>query len=182
MYFYYFTSISPLRRAKSFIWTNLNPLHPRMLCAKFGWNWPSGSGEEDFLNFVNLFSLFLNYLPSKKGGALHLKKIKTPSTKNQDWWKLAEWFWRRRFLKFVNIFSQFCNYLPLEKGRTLHLKKNLNPLHPKIICAKFGWNWPSTSGEEDFLNLSISFRNLYLSPLGRGRGPSFKQTWNPFTQ
>ena len=30
-----------------FIWTNLNPLHPRMFCAKFGWNWPSGSGEED---------------------------------------------------------------------------------------------------------------------------------------
>ena len=30
-----------------FIWTNLNPLHPRRLCAKFGWNWPSGSGEED---------------------------------------------------------------------------------------------------------------------------------------
>ena len=21
--------------------------YPRMLCAKFGWNWPSGSGEED---------------------------------------------------------------------------------------------------------------------------------------
>ena len=30
-----------------FIWTNLNPLHPRVLCTKFGWNWPSGSGEED---------------------------------------------------------------------------------------------------------------------------------------
>ena len=30
-----------------FIWTNLNPFHPRMLCAKFGWNWPSSSGEED---------------------------------------------------------------------------------------------------------------------------------------
>ena len=29
------------------VWTNLNPLHPRMLCAKFGWNWPRGSGEED---------------------------------------------------------------------------------------------------------------------------------------
>ena len=29
------------------IWTNLNPLHPRMLCTMFGWNWPSGSGEED---------------------------------------------------------------------------------------------------------------------------------------
>ena len=28
------------------IWTNLNPLHPRMYCAKFGWNWPSGSGKD----------------------------------------------------------------------------------------------------------------------------------------
>ena len=33
--------------AGPFIWTNLNPLHPRMLCAKFGWNMPGGSGEED---------------------------------------------------------------------------------------------------------------------------------------
>ena len=46
MYFCYFVIISPWKRAWPFIWTNLNPLHPRMLCAKFGWNWPSGSGEE----------------------------------------------------------------------------------------------------------------------------------------
>ena len=32
-----------------FIWTNLNLLHPRMSCAKFGWNWLNGSGEEDFI-------------------------------------------------------------------------------------------------------------------------------------
>ena len=47
MYFRYFVIISPWDRVGPFIWTNLNPLHPRMLCAKFGWNWPSGSGEED---------------------------------------------------------------------------------------------------------------------------------------
>ena len=47
MYFHYFVIISPWKRAEPFIWTNLNPLHPRMLCAKFGWNWPSSSGEED---------------------------------------------------------------------------------------------------------------------------------------
>ena len=29
---------------RPFIWTN--PHHPRMLCAKFGWNWPIVSGEE----------------------------------------------------------------------------------------------------------------------------------------
>ena len=34
---------------------NLNPLHPGMLCTKFGWNWLSGSGEEDFFNFTNVF-------------------------------------------------------------------------------------------------------------------------------
>ena len=47
MYFHYFIIISPWKRAWPFIWTNLNPLHPGILCAKFGWNWPSGSGEED---------------------------------------------------------------------------------------------------------------------------------------
>ena len=41
-----FMIISPWKRAWPFIWTNLNPLYSRMLCAKFGWNWPSGSWEE----------------------------------------------------------------------------------------------------------------------------------------
>ena len=53
----------------------LNPIHPRILCAKFGWDWLSGSREEDFLNFVNVFSLFRNYLPLEKDGALHLNEL-----------------------------------------------------------------------------------------------------------
>ena len=47
IYFSYFVIISPWKRAGLFIWGNLNPLYPTMLCAKFGWNWPGGSGEED---------------------------------------------------------------------------------------------------------------------------------------
>ena len=47
MYFHDFVIISPWKRAGPFIRTNLNPLYPRMFCAKFDWNWPSGSGEED---------------------------------------------------------------------------------------------------------------------------------------
>ena len=39
---------------------NLNSLSPKMLCAESGRNWPSGSGED-----VNIFSLFLYYLPLK---------------------------------------------------------------------------------------------------------------------
>ena len=46
--FHYFiiTSISPLKRAWPFIWTNFKSLHPRMLCAKLSWNW-SASREKD---------------------------------------------------------------------------------------------------------------------------------------
>ena len=42
------TIINFMRIYWFFIWTNLNTLHSRMYCVKFGWNWLSGSGEEDF--------------------------------------------------------------------------------------------------------------------------------------
>ena len=51
-----------------------------------------------FLNFVNVFLLFRNYLPLEKGGVLHLNKLESPSPKDtlcQVWLKLAQWFLRR---------------------------------------------------------------------------------------
>ena len=42
----------------------LSPLHPRMLSAKFGWNWPSGLKKN--LNFVNV-TLFRFYLLLEQG-------------------------------------------------------------------------------------------------------------------
>ena len=91
-----------------------------------------------FFNFVNVFLLFRNYLPLEKGVALPLNKFKSPSPKDamcQVWLKLAQWFWRRRFFNFINVLLLFHNYLPLEKGGALHL--NLNPLHLRMLCAKF---------------------------------------------
>ena len=139
-----------------------------MLNTKFGWNWPSGSVEGDFENFINAFSLYhyLVFLPLEKGVALYLNKLE--STLSRDalwkvWLKLAHWFWRRRFLNFVS----FCYYLPLEKGVVLHLN-NLNPLHPRMLCAKFGWNWLSGSSEEENRkttttdNGQIVFKKLWL--------------------
>ena len=35
--------ISPFRGVLGFIWTNLNSLHPRILCAEFGSNWPNSA-------------------------------------------------------------------------------------------------------------------------------------------
>ena len=88
-------------------------------------------------NFVNVFSLFRNYLPLEKGGALHLKKLESPSPKDalcQVWLKLAQWFCRRRFFNFVNVFSLFRNYLPLEKGGALHLNKLESPSPKDALC------------------------------------------------
>ena len=61
--------LSPLwNGARSFIWKHLNP---KMVCAKFGWNWPGGSEEE----VVSVFLLCSYYLPLTKGMALRLNKL-----------------------------------------------------------------------------------------------------------
>ena len=59
-YIFTISKLSPLEKGRAL---HLNPLYPKMIRAKFGWNWPSGSGEEDFLEFVNVFLQFCNYLP-----------------------------------------------------------------------------------------------------------------------
>ena len=79
------------------LFNNWKVLHPRMFGAKFGWNWPSGSWEKDFFNFVKKY--FCNFV-IEKALALHLNKLEFPLLKNdlcQVWLKLAWWFWRRRW-------------------------------------------------------------------------------------
>ena len=42
------------------LFDNWKVLHPRMFGAKFGWNWPEGSWEKDFFNFVKKY--FCNFV------------------------------------------------------------------------------------------------------------------------
>ena len=96
-----------------------------------------GSWEDDFFYFVNVFSLFHNYLPLEKGRALHLNKLESTSPKDamyQVWLKLARWFWRSIFFNFVYVFLPFRNYLPLEKGGALHLNKLESPSPMDALC------------------------------------------------
>ena len=96
-----------------------------------------------------MFLLFHNYIPLEKGGALHLNKLESSSTKDALWQvllKLTQWFWRRRFFKkFVNVFSLFHNYLPLEKGKALHLNKLESPSTKNALCQAWlklaQWFW-----------------------------------------
>ena len=181
MYLFYFVIISSWTRAWPFIWTNLNPLYPRMPCAKFDCNWPSGLRR--FLKFINVFSLFRSYLPLEKGVVLPLNKLVFPLPKNalcHDCLKWARWSLKRRFLKFFNFFSLFRNYFPWKKALPF-IWTNLNLLRPRILCAKFGKNWPGGSWEEDFLILSMYFRYFVIISAWKRTWSSFVQTWIPST-
>ena len=161
MYFRYFVIISPWKRAKPFIWTKLNHLHSKMLCAKFGWNWLSGSGEEDFYISSIYFPYFVIISLSKSAGPFIWTKLNPLHPK-------MLWFWRRRFLHFVNLFSLFRIYLPIEKGGALHLNKLESPSPKDALCQVWlklaQWLWRRRFF--NFVNVFSLFRN-YL-PLGKG--------------
>jgi hypothetical protein len=46
-----------------------------MIYAKFDWNWPAGSGEEDLKKKISVFLFFCDYLPLEKGNPLHLNNL-----------------------------------------------------------------------------------------------------------
>ena len=143
MYFPYFVIISRWKRSWPFIWTNLNSIHPRMLCVTFSWNWPSSSSSEDFFNSVNV-GFF--WSPLKKYGCL-LNRLELPSpkdaTKMQDafcqvWLKLSQWCLRRSFQISSMYFRYYiCNYLQLEKGMAHYLNKLAYPSPTDALC----WVW-----------------------------------------
>ena len=114
-----------------------------------------------FFIFFNVL-LFHSNLPFEKRMTLHLNKLKFFSPKNalcQVWLKLDQWFWRRRFL----IFSMYCYFILI------------SPLKKEWPLAKWFWNILS--------NFRYSFVISFLGylPLEKA-GPSFEQTWIPFTQ
>ena len=99
MYFSQFRYYLPLEKGKTHHLNKLESPSPKDALCNVLLKLASSYGEEDFLNFVNVFSLFRNYLPLEKGAALHLNKLESPSPKDalcQVWLKLAQWFWRRR--------------------------------------------------------------------------------------
>ena len=60
------------KRVRSFIWINLNPVHPKILLYQVWLKLDQWFLRRRFLNFVNVFLLFRNYLPLEKDMALQL--------------------------------------------------------------------------------------------------------------
>ena len=170
MYFRYFVIIFPYKRVGPFIWKNLNPLDPKMLCAKFGWNWLSGFGEEDFLISSMYFRYFSIISPWKRAGPFIWTKL-NPLHPKMHCAKFG-WNWlsgsgEEDFLIPSMYFRYFSIISPWKRAGPFIWTK-LNPLHPKMHCAKFGWNWLNGSEEEDFLILSKYFRYfVIISPWKR---------------
>ena len=129
------------------IWTNLNPLHPRMLCAKFGCSWHCGSGE-DFQ-----FSLFRYLSPWERECTFILNKLQSPSLKDalcQVYLKSAQWFWRWSWKPVKFTTTTTTTTTTTDNGPILIRKgelqnRELNPLyfrgentqvHPKDLSFK----------------------------------------------
>ena len=131
MHFRYFVVISPWKKAGAFIWTNLSPHHPWMLCAKFGWNWPSGAGEGDFLMY---FRYFVIISPKNGLGRFIWTNHQRMHCVKFGWnWQMR--FFRRRFLNLVIKFLLFRNYHPLRKSRGASFEQTYIPFTKGCIVS-----------------------------------------------
>ena len=122
MYFCNFVIISPRKIIGPSFEQTQNPLHPRILCAKFRWNWSTGL-EKKILKFVNLFSQFCNYLPLEKGRALHLNKLVSPSCKDD---LCQVWFFFLFFL-FFSFEPYECIYYIVTWKKWIQMFFHLSP-------------------------------------------------------
>ena len=91
MYFRQFFNYLPLKKGGALHLNKLESFVPKDVLCEFGWNWPSGSGEEEFWISLMYFRYF-ELSPLGKGRALYLNKLESPSPKDalfQVWLKLA---------------------------------------------------------------------------------------------
>ena len=169
----------PWKRVGPFIWRHLNPLYPRMLCAKFGWNWSGGSWEEDF-KFQILKRIFSYYaiIPLV---LVHSEPFICFTTLVCFVWSFIEIdrvkkkikadFWKSIHFYYFSIISPSVMVWPLN-----HFVCQVW-LPIDFILAQ----WPVLE-KKNFKYCQFIFAISLLFPLGNGRGPSFEQTWTPFTR
>ena len=165
-----------------------------------------------FLNFVNVLSLFSNYLPLEKVRALHSNKIESPLPKDRFLPSLVEngsvvlekiatfvnlfYYFviispqrlsglgeEGVLFRFINVFSLFGNYLLLKKSGALHLNKLKSSLPKDALCQVF-FEISLMVLERGFFLFSwmFFFRYFVIISPRKKAGPLFEQNWIPFTQ
>ena len=93
--FYYYL---PLEEDGAIYLVKVSLIHPRMLCTKFGWKWPCGSGV-----------IFKKIISAKSAISLLFKGALC-----QFWLKLNQGFWRRNCFK---ISLKYFHYFVIKRAR-----------------------------------------------------------------
>ena len=157
-------------------------INSRLLCAQLGWPWPSGSLEKKisikfcWCIFTTLYFVIISLW---KKGALQLNKPESLSHKNTVPY-LDEIGTLVLEKIFVNVlFLAIFFYSLWKMAAELFLWLNLIPIHPRMFCAKFSWNWTCGFGEEDFQMSSVYFQIPIISHW-KMVWLSFENSWNPF--
>ena len=77
-------------------------------------------------------------------------KFKSSSTRifcaKFDWMKLAKLFWRRKFRQCIFGIPLLS---PLGKWWGPLFEQTWTPFTPRMVCAKYGWNWHNGFWEEE---------------------------------
>ena len=110
---------------------------------------------ETSLNEISPVLLMTIHLPFKKRCGFSFEQTYVPFTQGCFVPSLTEIgpVVLGKILKFRQMYlSYFKNYLCVEKGVALLLNE-MNPLHPKMLCVKLGWNWPWGSWEDEMWSL-----------------------------
>ena len=135
---YILTIISPWKRARPLIWTNITSHQQRMLCDKLV---EFGSVVLKKIIKVRrcIFAIsVLSPLGKGRGGGRSFEQTWIRITQGCIVSCLVEIGYvvlKKKNFKVCEL-SLFPYYLPLEKGGAL-IWTNLNPHHPRILCAKF---------------------------------------------
>ena len=128
------------------------PFHPSIVCANFGWNWPSGP-REDICQYI--FYIKLSYPFRKTGSFIYFI---------HNLVKIGNAVLERNFFYLVHVFSLFCFYLPLEKDVALYLNRHEFPLFKDALHQVWSkmalWVWRRKF--ENFVKVCLLFC-YYLS-------------------
>ena len=151
IYFSFFVIISPWKRAWVFVWTDLNPIYPKMRYAKFGRNWVCCSAENDFE--------FRQYIFANK--ALHLNSL---HLHHRMLYAKFGWNWTigsgghsmsSMYFRFFNTISLSIREWPFIWTKlSLLLRWAKNDQHFSIGCYLY-------------LGPGLSMRNIFISISGK---------------
>ena len=146
---------------------------------------PYSLSEEDFNMFSILFYKLAIISPCRRASLFMWKKNLNFLYPTMIYGKFG-WNWPCcSEVEHFKIFSIYFYYFAIIYiyGRVwAFICKNLNSMYPRMLCAKFGWNWSISFKERIFKEkifkyFQYNFTILLLSPLWERCGPLFEQTW-----